>query len=487
MSLRGRGLLLMALLGLAMAVLPAIAISGTNPTIEAVNEGSGIYGQHHHWSPAQASVGAGGIVTLSNPTEVDHGVEWRSGPETPTCGKGVPVGSTPIASGKQWTGTCEFAKPGRYTFYCTVHGPEMTGTVTVAGTPTASTEPPAPVAQTEATLNGAVKPEGNATSYYFEYGATAGFGQRTPELTVASDFATHHLSATLTGLAPATEYHVQLVVVYGVGATKLEGGETVLMTKSVAAPSVTTRQASSVSETGVTLNGSVSPEGLETTYFFKYGLSTSYESATSTEHTGPEGVGHAALASLTGLLPNTLYHFRLFAKNALDASAPVEGEDQTFTTSSPQPSPPPSTTTTTTTPATAPPTTTPAFITPVPPPLREEPPIGSLAKLAAIQHGQTVHGAIDVSQAGAGARLEVALFAADASRGKARHVNKVRVGRLSLSPLKAGLVSFTVPLTARARSALRHQRRLVLTVQIVLAPMHGMAVTVTRQVVLHAG
>ena len=134
------------LLGVAAIVLPAVAGSETTPTIEAVNVGGGIYGEEHHWSPAQATITAGGSVTLSNPSEVAHGVYWVGGPATPSCSSGVPVGTTAAASGTKWSGSCTFATPGVYTFYCTVHGPVMTGRVTVdaAGTTTVTTTNPAP-------------------------------------------------------------------------------------------------------------------------------------------------------------------------------------------------------------------------------------------------------------------------------------------------------------------------------------------------------
>jgi plastocyanin len=131
-----------ALLGAAVAVMPAIAGSETAPTIEAVNV-PGFYGEGHHWSPAEVTIGAGGAVTVSNPTEVNHGVYWISGPATPSCTGGVPVGSSATASGTKWSGTCTFASAGVYTFYCTVHGSSMTGrvTVTAAKTTTTTTQP----------------------------------------------------------------------------------------------------------------------------------------------------------------------------------------------------------------------------------------------------------------------------------------------------------------------------------------------------------
>ena len=124
---------LAVLAGLAVA-LPALAASGASPAIEAVNKpGSGPYAEEHHaWSPSAVSVVAGGAVTIRNPSEIPHGVQWVSGPSTPTCSSSVPVATSATRFGTKWSGTCTFTQPGTYTFYCTVHGAEMTGTVTVA-------------------------------------------------------------------------------------------------------------------------------------------------------------------------------------------------------------------------------------------------------------------------------------------------------------------------------------------------------------------
>jgi hypothetical protein len=96
-----------------------------------------------------------------------------------------------------------------------------------------------------------------------------------------------------------------------------------------------------------------------------------------------------------------------------------------------------------------------------------------------------VRGQVTVSQAGAGGRLEVGLFAAGASLAKNGHSAQKRVGRLVRGSLQAGSVSFSVPLNANGKAALRHHRRLALTVKVTLAPQHGAAVTVTRSVVVH--
>lgn len=107
-------------------------------------------------------------------------------------------------------------------------------------------------------------------------------------------------------------------------------------------------------------------------------------------------------------------------------------------------------------------------------------------KLARTQHGSSVRGSVKISQVGAGGRLEVDLLASDASLAKAGHSTQVRVGRLVRSLSYAGSMSFTVPLNAKGKAALRRHRHLTLTVKITLTPQHGTAVTVTRVVIVHA-
>lgn len=90
----------------------------------------------------QVSVQANGSVTIANPTAVRHGVEWVSAPAEPHC-TGVPVGTSPAASAATWSGSCTFSKAGEYVFYCTVHGPSMTGRIVVsAAGETTTTNPP---------------------------------------------------------------------------------------------------------------------------------------------------------------------------------------------------------------------------------------------------------------------------------------------------------------------------------------------------------
>jgi plastocyanin len=278
---------LAGLLGGAVVVLPAVAGSETAPRIEAQN--NGLYS--HSWNPAAATVNAGGAVAITNPsTEVNHGVEWRSGPVVPNCA-GVPVGKTSEASGTKWSGSCTFSQPGVYTFYCTVHGAEMTGTITVNANGTTTT-------------------------------------------------------TTTTGTGTGTQ------------TTTAAGG-----------PSTGT--------------------------------------ATPTGSSSQGGSGSPLAGSTT-----------------------------------------------------------------------------EAVRLSAKQHGKSVRGSVAISPAGVGARLEVDLLAKSASLAAAGHAARVRVGRVLRTSLPAGKVSFSVPLSARARRAVRRHRRLALSVALTINAPDGASLTLTRAVVV---
>ena len=97
-----------------------------------------------------------------------------------------------------------------------------------------------------------------------------------------------------------------------------------------AAPGATTGNATDVTGNSATLTGVVNPNKETTTYYFEYGTSTAYGSKTA-EQTVGGNAGKTVDATVTGLAPNTLYHFRLVAVNP---SGTETGNDKTFTTTS---------------------------------------------------------------------------------------------------------------------------------------------------------
>ena len=98
----------------------------------------------------------------------------------------------------------------------------------------------------------------------------------------------------------------------------------------VPVPSPVTAAASSITATGATLNGTVNAHGNSTTVTFSYGTTAAY--GTNVAGTPSPVTGSTATnvsATLTGLTPNTTYHFRV---NGESLAGVGNGGDLTFTT-----------------------------------------------------------------------------------------------------------------------------------------------------------
>jgi hypothetical protein len=176
-----------------------------------------------------------------------------------------------------------------------------------------------------ATLSGTVDTHGFQTGWHFEYGPTTAYGSSTPTQTFAG--GTQPVSAMITGLAPGTTYHFTLVA-----STSAGGAETAdqTFTTGLDAPDVSTGPATGTSTTAATLNGTVIPNGLPTTYQFLYGTTSAFGFTTPVQGAGNGTSSVGASATIVGLAPGTTYHYLLVATNALGTRM---GADQTFTTS----------------------------------------------------------------------------------------------------------------------------------------------------------
>jgi hypothetical protein len=96
----------------------------------------------------------------------------------------------------------------------------------------------------------------------------------------------------------------------------------------LAAPAVTTGDASSIGQTSATISGTVDPNGASTTYHFEYGTSTSY-GLTTADQTADGDDPVSVQATLSGLTADTTYHYRLVATNA---DGTVNGADRSLHT-----------------------------------------------------------------------------------------------------------------------------------------------------------
>lgn len=99
---------------------------------------------------------------------------------------------------------------------------------------------------------------------------------------------------------------------------------------AASSPGVVTRSAIRVSSSGALLRGTVNPNGASTSYEFQLGLTTAYGTTTHERGAGAGRKPIAVQASATGLIPGTVYHYRLVA---LSKYGTATGADRTFKTS----------------------------------------------------------------------------------------------------------------------------------------------------------
>jgi hypothetical protein len=202
------------------------------------------------------------------------------------------------------------------------------GVAAVLATPTAITGPVSAVGTTSATASGTVNPNGQSTSWYFEYGTSTSYGRRTASRSAGSGTNNVQVSGALTGLTPGTTYHYRLVATNGGGTSRGADGIFTTLTAPVAA----TGSATSVTVTSATLNGSVDPNGRATTWYFEYGTSTGYGSKTPSKSAGSGTTATSVSAAVSSLAVGRLFHYRLVAASDAGTS---RGADRTFSTAGP--------------------------------------------------------------------------------------------------------------------------------------------------------
>ncbi len=190
--------------------------------------------------------------------------------------------------------------------------------------------PVLPITQTSATLCGKVNPNGAEVSRCeFEYGTTTAYGSSVPCTPApGSGSSPVTVSAALAGLSANTTYHFRISATNAGGTSK--GSDETFKTLPNA-PTVVSEKASSIAQTTATLGASVNPNGGEVSECeFQYGTTVSYgKTAACTPAPGSGSSPVAVSAALTGLTPNTTYHFRISVTNAGGTS---KGSDESFET-----------------------------------------------------------------------------------------------------------------------------------------------------------
>jgi virginiamycin B lyase len=161
-----------------------------------------------------------------------------------------------------------------------------------------------------------VGPDGNI--WFAEYGGSAGrrIGRITPA-GVVTEFR-EGITAAPFEITVGPDGNLWFTEIYGnrIGRVRLD-------------PEVTTGAASAVQSNRARLSGVVNTIGSATSYTFEFGRTTAYGSASAPRTLTAGGDPVDVNATVAGLRPNTLYHYRLVATNL---QGTIRGRDRTFTT-----------------------------------------------------------------------------------------------------------------------------------------------------------
>ena len=184
--------------------------------------------------------------------------------------------------------------------------------------------------RTSTQLDGQVAPAGGeVTGCVFEWGLTESYGNSAGCAQATPFGAATSVSTEITGLTPGTTYHYRFVAENANGPNW--GADATFTTPS--SNEVETMAATAVTRTGATLNGSLSPDGVDAHYYFEWGADTSYG-----QHAAGAARYRRGLREPEARPPRrrsrdldfgTTYHYRLVASNAEGATY---GDDVSFRT-----------------------------------------------------------------------------------------------------------------------------------------------------------
>ncbi len=187
------------------------------------------------------------------------------------------------------------------------------------------------LAETSATVEGTIDPDGiQTTACVIEYGTTTAYGQSQPcSPSPGAGTSPVAVMAQLTGLTPLSEYH------YRISASNANGSNYGQDRTFVAPEPVALSEegVADVSSTSALFSVLVNPGGSDTTFEFEYGTSEAYGQRAPLP-AGDLGAGtgvETASVRVQGLASETTYHMRVVATNVLGT---VYGPDETFTTQS---------------------------------------------------------------------------------------------------------------------------------------------------------
>jgi hypothetical protein len=183
---------------------------------------------------------------------------------------------------------------------------------------------------TTAALTARINPEGDQTTYHFEWGTSESYGETTPTGTLtAEEFEAEAVKAELEELIPSTTYHFRLCATNSAGSNC--GPDSTFTT--LPAVLIDAAWVSDVSAHSATLTAELNPLGVEAEAWLEYGTSEGYGQVVPLANLGEGFNPVLRQATLTGLQATTTYHYRFTARDTRDGHVyTVHGVDRTFTT-----------------------------------------------------------------------------------------------------------------------------------------------------------
>ena len=143
---------------------------------------------------------------------------------------------------------------------------------------------------------------------------------------VAMDSGTGSFADTLDNLTPGTTYYVTAYAINSIGTAYGEEKSFLTIGEEPIIDEILDYQ--DLKTNSVVLSGVIAPGELSTTVTFEVGLTTSYGTSVEADES-PLTEKDTVSVTITGLTPNTLYHYRIVAINDLGT---VYSADSTFTT-----------------------------------------------------------------------------------------------------------------------------------------------------------
>ena len=285
------------------------------------------------------ATGNGNVTDLGAPNPTQHGVCWSTSENPTTADDKTEEGV--VSSTGAFTSSITGLSPNT-TYYVRAYATNTAGTV--YGTQVSfTTDPEAPTVTTQAVTDIAITTatgNGNVTDLGTPNPTAHGVCWNTSGTPTTSDnytdegaaSATGAFTSNITSLNSNTTYYVRA---YATNTAETTYGTEVSFTTLTQAPNALTDSVSDLTATTVILYGTVNANNANTTVSFEYGLTDSYGSTVTAEESPVTGTSNVMVsAMLTGLSPNTTYHFRVVGENA---GGVTNGSDLTFTTLSQDP------------------------------------------------------------------------------------------------------------------------------------------------------